>query len=147
MKNTNDIRIIEINGIKLEVDLRTARRIDQFKIGDNVKVLRGSGSSMEVLAGVIIEFVNFKELPTIQVAVFKSDYWGTKIEFLNINSKTEGIEIVGVSQHELVLEKARVIDKMNDEITKKKNELDEIVNKKEYFLKHFAKYFKDEDNG
>ena len=29
---------IEINGVKLEVDLRNATRIDEFKVGDNVKV-------------------------------------------------------------------------------------------------------------
>ena len=32
-------RIIEVNGIKMEVDLRNAKRIDQFKVGDSVKVL------------------------------------------------------------------------------------------------------------
>ena len=32
-------RIIDINGMKMEVDLRTAKRIDTFKVGDNVKVL------------------------------------------------------------------------------------------------------------
>ena len=32
-------RIIEINGIKMEVDLRNAKRIDTFKVGDPVKVL------------------------------------------------------------------------------------------------------------
>ena len=31
-------RIIDINGMKMEVDLRTAKRIDTFKVGDNVKV-------------------------------------------------------------------------------------------------------------
>ena len=54
-------RIIEINGIKLEVDLSTAKRIDEFRVGDNVKVLRkGYNDNFEVLAGVIVEFVNFK---------------------------------------------------------------------------------------
>lgn len=137
-------RIIEINGIKIEVDLRTAKRIDEFKVGDNVKLLKKSNSSYEVLAGVIIDFVNFKELPTIQVATFRSDYWGTKIEFINFNAETKDIEMCAVSEHELILEKNRVVDKLNAEIEKKKSELDEIVTKKEYFLKHFSKYFKDE---
>lgn len=137
-------RIIEINGMKIEVDLRTAKKIDEFKVGDNVKILKKDSSNYEVLAGVIIDFVNFKELPTIQVATFKSDYWGTRIDFLNINAQTENIEMCAVSEHELVLEKNRVVDKLNAEIEKKKSELDEIVTKKDYFLKHFSKYFKDE---
>ena len=31
-------QIIEINGVKLEVDLSTAKRIDEFRVGDTVKV-------------------------------------------------------------------------------------------------------------
>ena len=51
-------RIIEINGIKLEVDLTTAKRIDEFKVGDNVKVLRKSyNDTFEVLAGVILAII------------------------------------------------------------------------------------------
>jgi len=147
MENQNEnIRTIEINGIKLEVDLRTAKRIDQFKVGDNVKVLKkNGGNSFSVVAGVIIDFVNFKELPTIQIATFESDYFGSKIDFLNFNSKTEDIEICAVSEHELVLEKNRVIDKLNAEIEKEKNKIDELETKKRYFLEHFGKYFKDEN--
>lgn len=32
-------RIVEINGVKIEVDMRTAKRVDSFRVGDNVKVL------------------------------------------------------------------------------------------------------------
>ena len=34
-----NIRTIEVNGVTLEVDMRYAKRIDQFKVGDTVKVL------------------------------------------------------------------------------------------------------------
>lgn len=135
-------RVIEINGIKLEVDLSTAKRIDEFKVGDNVKVLRKSYSGgYEVLAGVIVEFVNFKELPTMIIAMFKQDYSGSRIEFVNFNSKTEDIEITPCCEHELKLEKCRVIDKMNSEIEKKKAEMEEMTAKRDWFEKHFAKYF------
>jgi hypothetical protein len=131
-------RIIEINGIKLEVDMSTAKRIDEFKVGDNIKVLK---DATDVMPGVIVDFVNFKELPTIQIAVFKQDYWGTQIEFINYNSRTEGIEIMPCSEHELRLEKCRVIDKFNLEIEKKQSEVDELIQKRDWFVKHFAKYF------
>ena len=58
-------RIIEIDGVKIEVDMRTAKRIDTFKVGDNVKVLCKSGDDFKVRPGVIIDFCNFKEKPTI----------------------------------------------------------------------------------
>lgn len=32
-------KIVEINGIKMEVDMRHAKTIDTYKIGDRVKVL------------------------------------------------------------------------------------------------------------
>ncbi len=134
-------RVIEINGIKLEVDLSTAKRIDEFRIGDNVKVLQKSGNDYNVYAGVIVEFVNFKALPTMIIAMFKQDYWGTKLEFINYNAQTEGVEITLCSEHELKLEKCRVIDKINMEIEKKRNEMDELINKRDYFEKHFQKYF------
>lgn len=136
-------RIIEINGVKIEVDLRTAKRIDEFKVGDNVKILRKSSSDYRVIPGVIIDFVDFKELPTIQIATFEMDYWGAKMEFINFNSQTKDIEVCGVSEHELELEKDKVIDRLNKEIEKKQHELDEIVCKKQYLLKHFGKYFKE----
>ena len=54
-------RIIEINGVKLEVDMSTAKKIDEYRVGDNVKVLKKDYSgNYDVLAGVIVEFVNLK---------------------------------------------------------------------------------------
>lgn len=141
----NNKRVIEINGVKLEVDLSTAKRIDEFKIGDNVKVLRkGYNDNYDVLAGVIVEFVNFKELPTMIIAVFKQDYNGSRIEFINFNSETKDCEITLCSDHELKLEKCRVVDKFNLEIEKKKSELDELINKRDWFVKYFEKYFIEE---
>ncbi len=137
-------RVIEINGIKLEVDLTTAKRIDEFKIGDNVKVLRKKyGDQFDVAAGVIVDFVNFKELPTIQIAVFERDYGGTRLEFINFNAETENIEITLCSEHELKLEKGRVIDQFNNEIESKQREIETLIAKRDYFVEHFHKYFAD----
>ena len=139
-------RIIEINGIKLEVDLTTAKRIDEFRVGDNVKVLQKSGNDYNVLPGVIVEFVNFKELPTMIIATFKQDFWGSRLDFINFNAQTEDVEITLCSEHELKLEKCRVVDKFNIEIEKKKSEMEELINKRDYFEKYFQKYFVAEDS-
>lgn len=52
----NGKTIIEVNGVKLEVDLRTARRIDEIRIGDRVKVLIKGYSDYKVHAGTVIGF-------------------------------------------------------------------------------------------
>lgn len=137
-------RIIEIKGVKLEVDLSQATKIESYKIGDNVKVLRKSyGDSYSVLNGVIIAFVNFETLPTIQIAVFKQDYSTSTIEFVDFNAKSEGMEISLCSPHELRLEKNSVVERMNCEIQKKSDEVKDLKAKRDWFLEYFAKYFKD----
>ena len=137
-------RIIEIKGVKLEVDLSKATKIENYKVGDNVKVLRKTyGDSYSVYNGVIVAFVNFETLPTIQIAVFKQDYNTSTIEFIDFNAKSEGMEISLCSPHELRLEKNTVVERMNNEITKKQEEAQDLIRKRDWFLEYFSKYFKD----
>ena len=134
-------RIIEINGVRLEVDLRSARRIDEFKVGDSVKVLDNRSGKNEMKAGVITDFANFKELPTLIVAVYKNgDYWSKpSIEFITFNSETEGIEIVGVSAEEIIVSRETVVQKFDDEIAKKRDELNDLIIKRDTFVKYFGR--------
>lgn len=137
-------RIVDINGVKMEIDFSTARRIDEFRVGDNVKVLRKEYDSYQVYSGVIVEFVNFKSRPTIVIAIFKDDYSGATIEFLYYHEETTEFEITPAGEHELLLEKSRLVDKFNDQIASRKAEIDELQSKRDYFIKHFAKYFGNE---
>ena len=134
-------RIIEINGVKLEVDLRSARRIDEFKVGDSVKVLDRRNDKNEMRSGVITDFANFKELPTIMVAVYKEgSYWEKPtIEFIPFNANTEGIEIVGVSTEEIIVSRDTVVQKFDDEIAKKRDELNDLIIKRDTFVKYFGR--------
>lgn len=133
-------RVIEVNGVKLEVDMRYARRIDEFKVGDTVKVLDKRNNKNEMRTGVITDFANFKELPTIMVAMYKpGDYWSApSIEFLPYNSDTEDVEIVGVSAEEIMVSKDTIVDRFNDQIMKKKSELDDLIVKRDTFVKYFG---------
>lgn len=133
-------RIVEINGIKLEVDMRTAKRIDEFKVGDNVKVLDNRNEKNEVRSGVITDFANFKDLPTIIVAMYKAaSYWDKpSIEFINYNANTEGIEIVGVSNEEIIVSKDTIVQKFDDEIIRKRDELNDLIMKRDTFIKYFV---------
>ena len=135
--------MVEINGNKFEVDMDTARRIDTYNIGDNVKVLSKDYAGFHVYPGIIIDFVNFKDLPTIQIAMLEDGYKGTTIRFVDFNKNTENFEIVPASPHELLLEKNSVIEKFDSAIEAKKNELDELTTKRDWFIKYFAKYFEE----
>lgn len=133
-------RVIEVNGVKLEVDMRYARRIDEFKVGDTVKVLDKRNGKNEMRTGVITDFANFKDLPTIMVAIYKeSTYWDKpSIEFFPYNADTEGIEIVGVSAEEVIVSRETIVQKFNDEITKKRDELNDLIIKRDTFVKYFG---------
>ena len=81
-------QIIEVNGIKMEVDLRHAKRIDHFKVGDPVKVLASGSGSSEVFAGVIVGFEAFETLPTIVVAYIDASYYSGGLKIAHINAKS-----------------------------------------------------------
>lgn len=138
-------KIIEINGVKLEVDLRSARRIDEFKVGDTVKVLDSRNDKNEMRTGVITDFANFKDLPTIMVAIYKAgSYWEKpSIEFIPYNADTEGIEIVGVSAEEVIVSRDTITQKFDDEIIKKRDELNDLIVKRDTFVKYFGKHNKE----
>nr|DAM54575.1 MAG TPA: hypothetical protein [Caudoviricetes sp.] len=137
-------REIEIDGVKVAVDMRTVKKIDVYRVGDNVKVLKKSYDTYKIYSGVIVDFVNFKELPAIVVAYFNQEYSGTSIEFETITKDTKNIEIAPCLPHELSINKNRVIDKFNYEIEQQQHKVDELKAKRDYFLENFGKFFEEE---
>ena len=136
----NAKKIIEVNGVKLEVDMRYARRIDEFRVGDNVKVLDKRSGKNELKSGVITDFANFKDLPTIMVAVYDTgDYWtAPTIRFIPYNSDTEDIEIVGVSAEETIVSRETIVQQFDDEIVKQRDKLNDLIIKRDTFVKYFG---------
>jgi hypothetical protein len=135
-----DFRTIEVNGIKLEVDLRQARRVDVFKVGDTVKVLDSRNDKNELKTGVITDFANFKELPTMTIALYKQpSYWEKpNIEFIPYNAETKDIEVVPVTAEELKVSRSGILERFDDEIAKKREELHDLMVKRDTFYKYFA---------
>ena len=139
-------RIIEIDGVKVEIDLRTAKRVDSFKVGDNIKILDKEYDTYKVKPGIIVDFAEFQELPTIVIAVFEEGSWSStpNISFIYYNKNTsKKVEIVSCSEDEIKVSKEGVIERFEREIQKKKNEYEDLKNKLEYFKTHFIKVYKE----
>lgn len=137
-------QIIEINGIKMEVDMRHAKRIDHMVVGTKVKLLAKGNSynSTEVHSGVVVGFEPFESLPTIIVCYLKVDYSSAELKFAYINKETaDKYEIVVSVDDELPIAKKDVLSKIDRELEKKRAEIEDMERKRDYFLRHFNTYF------
>lgn len=135
-------RIIEINGVKLEVDLRTALQVEQYSIGDKIKVLiKDYGNNFKSYPGMIVGFDNFVNLPTVIIAYLDREYSKPDIKFCYFNSKTENAEIAPAHNFELDLQKFNFIVEMDEQIKAKQRELEDLYKKKEFFINNFQKHF------
>lgn len=140
-----DKHIIEINGVKMEVDLRTAKRIEHLQIGSRVKCLvKGYGEEYKVMPGVIVGFEPFEKLPSIIVAYLDVDYSSANLRFKSYNAKCTDFEIVAdIDQNSMEVSKQDVLAKIDREIEKKRMELEEIEQRRAFFLANFQAYFAD----
>lgn len=140
-------KMIEINGIKMEVDLRQAIRIERLSVGTPVKILLKSYSSYEIKSGVIIGFEPFEKLPTILIAYVDVGYTSTEIKYLSYNAKTEDTEVIAaINDDKLSFDKNDILNAMEREILKKQREIQDIQDKRSYFLDKFQTYWVDAED-
>lgn len=133
-------KLIEINGVKLEVDMRHARKVDDFKVGDNVKVLvKEYGDNYKSHGGVIVGFDNFENLPTIVICYCELSYSSAEIKFVYLNQKSKDIEICHMGEFEKLIDLNSAKQMMEREVVKKESELLDIKRKQQYFLAHYEK--------
>ena len=136
--------VVEINGVKMEVDLRTARTIDTYKVGDRVKVLvKKYSDTYETHHGVIVAFDNFENLPTITVCYITTGYNGD-LSFSYINEKNKAVELVACND-DIFIEKGEVLARLQKQIDLKKAEIEDIERKMNYFENRFGAWFETED--
>lgn len=148
MSNENKT-IIEINGVKMEVDLRQAKMVhENIRVGTKVKVLEKSDyQTPTVRPGVVVGFEAFKEIPTIIVAYVK-DGWGETnfVNFAYINA-SEGSrkkwEIVPTMDDEISLSQENVLGGIDREIKKHERNIEDLKARREYFVRNFGVYFSD----
>lgn len=134
-------RIIEIGGVKMEIDLREAKVIENYKVGDYVKVLIKGYSDWKSYVGNIIGFDNFENHPTIIIAYLENEYSQATIKFIHYNSETKDTELTSLNEWDIPLTKSSVLELFNKEITKKEQELAELKNKEQIFERLFGKFF------
>lgn len=141
---TNEgMTVIEINGVKMEVDLRNAKRIDNLRVGDRVKILRKESgySEYKVYHGMLVGFDEFKKLPTIICAYMDTGYNGG-IKFVYYNSETKDTEVIASRDADMIgIEKENVIRSMDRKIAEKEVELQALNDQKAYFLANFQSYW------
>lgn len=134
--------IIEVNGVKLEVDLRHAKRVDELRVGDRVKVLTKGYSDYSVHAGTIIGFEPFANLPTIIVAYVEKSYQKAEIKFVHFNAQSKDVELVkAIDDDAIDIDKTNVVQQLDAEIAKLRDQIGEIERRKQYFLDNFKAYW------
>jgi hypothetical protein len=136
--------IVEINGVKMEVDLRHARIVhENIRVGSKVKLLSKSDyQGPQVYAGVVVGFEPFDSLPTIIVAYVKDGYNDSGLYFAHVNAKSaEKYDIVPSLDDELPVKKEDVLAQFDRKIDKARAELETAVSQRDYFLRHFNRYF------
>jgi len=142
--NDKNMQTVEINGVKVEVDLREAKVIEKYKVGDPVQVLiKEYNDSYKVFPGIIVAFHLFKQLPTIVIVYLNTSYNSAEMHTVYLNEKSKNIEIAPSEKLELTINKADAIKYFVMEIDKKKNEIKELVAQFNYFKTHFNQHFKD----
>ena len=136
--------VIEVNGVKLEVDLRYAKRIDQLQIGSRVKCLVKSYDSFSTFPGVVVGFDPFPSKPTIVVAYLNTKYSSADLHFVSFNSETKDFEIVAdLDNNSLEIDRANVIRLMDRDISKREADLEDAKEKKKFFLEKFGTFFEE----
>lgn len=136
-------QVIEINGVKLEVDMRYARRIEEMRIGDNVKVLRkqGYGEQYVVHPGIIVGFEPFKKLPTIVVAYVDHDWSKAEVKFMHFNAEVKDAEIVHAADEDFHVDRDALIARFDKQIETKRREIETIEEQKRYFETNFRAFW------
>lgn len=134
-------RIIEIDGVKLEIDLRHAKQVDHYRVGDNIKVLVKNYSGYESYVGTIIGFDNFEKRPTIVIAYLESSYSAATIKIIHYHTGKDDVEIAVLNDYDIPLKKSTLMEQFDSKILKAKREVEELESQKEMFQHLFGKYF------
>ena len=136
-------RIVEVDGVKLEIDLRTAKVIDHYKIGDPVRVLfPGTGYGTGIRAGVIVGVCEFEKNPAIEILVLDAEYSSATFKVVTIISgQANEVQIAPYDRYSGLFSQSDIVTRFDRTIQQKELELADLKLKKDYFINDFAKAF------
>jgi hypothetical protein len=143
------MREIDVNGIKMLVDMRTAKKIDSYKIGDRVKVLindRYASGNYASYHGVIVAFDNFVNKPAITICYIKTGY-DAGVYFATITGDKDCTVEICPCYDDVIVNKEDIVGKINGQILSLQAQIDDLAAKRNYFEAHFATYFPMEAKG
>lgn len=137
----SDNKIVEINGVKFEVDARTAtlRELTTIRIGAKVKVLKDE----RVLYGTVIGFEPFAENPVVVICYIDSQYYSSSpdFKFLYYSAKSKEQIVISSEDDDAGIERDDVVNKIDKAIAQKQTEIQDLEDKKRYFLAKFKTYW------
>jgi len=136
-------RIIEVSGVKLEVDLRTVKKIDSFKVGDRIKVLIKDYSGYKSHPAAIVGIDNFQNLPTVVIAYIANPLSNKdgEVNFAYLNAQSKDIEICPMCEDDIVPTRDTILTMFNRSIQAKEAEIEQIRARKEWFLRQYGTAF------
>lgn len=143
-----ETKTIEVGGVKIDVDMRYAKRHDTLAVGSKVKLLKKAGSYGEdkVYPAAVVGFEPFKGLPTIIVTYLEVEYGKSSVQFAYINANTgDKYDIVLSVDDDIPLTKADIVEKLDSEIVKHQAALDTAKQLKVQFIRHFGRWFETAD--
>lgn len=133
--------VVEVNGVKLEVDLRTVRRVEQLQVGSKVKVLTKDYTGHHVYPGVVCGFEPFKVLPTIIVCYLVIGYEKAELKTVAYNAESKDVEIVASVDDLLLVDQSEVTHFFDREQAKLEQQIADLQAKRDYFVRMFGAYF------
>lgn len=138
---SDHIKTIEINGVKMDIDLRTAvvHRQKNLRVGSWVKVLEKGYLGTEVRHGIVVGFDAFKSKLTIIVARLGAGWNNTAIDFLYFNEDTKEKELIAANEEDCNVDRPAILASFDRELEKKLLEIKELEAKRAFFVKHFGK--------
>jgi hypothetical protein len=137
-------RIVEINGVKVEIDLRNAKVIEHYKVGDPVRVYHPKSDyrGAEIRAGVIVGFCEFEKTPAIEILELEDSYNSITFKSVVVSGELNNdLQIAPYDRYEGLISQANVVTRFDRQIQQKELELSDLKLKKKYFIDDFAKAF------
>lgn len=136
-------RIIEVNGVKVEVDLRNATVIENYKVGDSVKVLQKEYSNSYKVNTAVVTDIFHRTLKdgteegAIQLLVVEEGYQDVDLKFIVYGEKTEDFSIGHFNKYEKRIPTEQLVSKFDKMIEKKQDEIRVLEGKKAAYLEYF----------